>query len=352
MPLKKYLAYIAFTFTLFSAFDLLLAHGTTSDCHVRIRDVYFFTLLQADEHWVCDICEIGVVNGDFIRYAPTETFFSGRYPVISVFGAKPVIPHVTPPWDAARFRFSRFFPFPAIQTIRRLPNPLVTALLVPWESGMKDFCWARSRLAGWQERQQKERVKTANDMVRGIDQLHEQAAYKNAVAGFYYTLHLPPEKPAAYYYRATAKLALGDTESTFGNVEQAQHLYRAAIQDYTQAIAGTPRNTNAYVFRSYAKFRLGILASAVGNAEQAQRHYHAAIADCSQAMALYREDEPALKAALAVYTEVSDVMRDYPSAIRFRERYALPTASGVLKSRHSDNAPRQQTTFRRRRSSN
>ena len=195
-------------------------------------------------------------------------------------------------------------------------------LLVPWETDMEDF-WARSRWVGWQERQREERVKTANDMVRGIDQLHEQAAYKNAVAGFYYTLHLPPEKPAAYYYRATAKLALGDTESTFGNVEQAQHLYRAAIQDYTQAIAGTPRNTNAYVFRSYAKFRLGLLASAVGNAEQAQRHYHAAIADCSQAMALYREDEPALKAALAVYTEVSDVMRDYSSAIRFRETYAF-----------------------------
>lgn len=162
----------------------------------------------------------------------------------------------------------------------------------------------------------------ADDRVRGMDQLHEQAAYKDAVAGFYYTLHLAPEKPAAYYYRATAKLTLGDTESTLGNLEQAQHLYRTAIQDYTHAISRTPLNIDTYVFRSYARFRLGILASTVGNAEQAQRHYHAAIADCGQAIALY-QDEEALKAALAVYTDGSAGMRDYSSAIRLREEYAF-----------------------------
>ena len=200
---------------------------------------------------------------------------------------------------------------------------MVTALLVRWESDMKDF-WTLSRLAKWQERQQRETDPT-DDRVRGMDQLHEQAkpAYKAAVAGFYYTLQLAPEKPAAYYYRATAKLTLGDTESTLGNFEQAQHLYRTAIQDYTHAIARTPLNTNAYVFRSYAKFRLGILASTVGNTEQAQRHYHAAIADCSQAIALYQTDAVALKAALAVYTDGSDAMRDYSSAIRLREEYAF-----------------------------
>ena len=199
--------------------------------------------------------------------------------------------------------------------IKEFPGTSVTNRLEPWET------LPLARLARWQK-QQKERVNAVDDRVRGMDQLHEQAAYKDAVAGFYYTLHLAPEKPAAYYYRATAKLTLGDTESTLGNVEQAQHLYRTAIQDYTHAISRTPLNTNAYVFRSYAKFRLGILASTVGNAEQAQRHYHAAIADCSQAITLY-QDEAALKAALAVYTDVSDGMRDYPGAIRLREEYAF-----------------------------
>ena len=216
-----------------------------------------------------------------------------------------------------------FFPEPVLRTpgIKEFPGTSVINRLAPWEN------LPLARLARWQK-QQKKRVEAADDTVRGMEQLHEQAAYKDAVAGFYYTLHLAPEKPAAYYYRATAKLALGDTESTFGNVEQAQHLYRTAIQDYTHAIARTPRNTNAYVFRSYAKFRLGILAAAVGNTEQAQRQYHAAIADCSQAIALYRTDAAALKAALAVYTDVGDFMRDYssrdyPSAIQFREEYAF-----------------------------
>ena len=321
--IKKCLAYIAFTFALFPAFDSLSFLEAAFDCHPCIRDAYFSTLLQADKQWLCDICEIGVVNSGLIRSAPTDTILSGRYPVISTFGAKLVIPYLTSPWVVLDANTkSGTTVFSTFETIRGLPNPLVTALLVPWESDMTDFS-ARSRLVGWQERQQKARVDAADDMVWGINQLHEHAAYKDAVAGFYYTLHLPPEKPAAYYYRATAKLALGDTESTLGNVEQAQYLYQTAIQDYTQAISGTPGNINAYVFRSYAKFRLGILASAVGNAEQAQHHYHAAISDCSQAMAVYQRDEAALKAALAVHTEVSDVMRDYPSAIRFRDRYAF-----------------------------
>ena len=201
--------------------------------------------------------------------------------------------------------------------IKELPGTSVTNRLEPWET------LPLARFAKWQKRQQKKRVDAADDRVRGMDQLHEQVAYKDAVAGFYYTPQLAPEKPAAYYYRATVKLTLGDTESTLGNIEQAQYLYRTAIQDYTQAISRTPRNINAYVFRSYTKFRLGILAAAVGNTEQAQHHYHAAIADCSQAMALYRTDAADLKAALAVYTDVSDVMRDYSSAIQFRERYAF-----------------------------
>ena len=322
MQLRKFLIYIAFIFAVFPTFDAFPFFEATSDCHPRIRDSYFSTLLQADEQWLCDICEIGAVNGDFIRSTATETILSGRYPVISVFGAKPVIPYVTPPWavwDASTVSGSTVFA--TIQTIRGLPNPLVMALLVRWESDMKDF-WTLSRLAKWQERQQRE-TDAADETVRGMEQLHAQAAYKAAVAGFYYTLHLAPEKPEAYYYRATAKLALGDTESILGNAEQAQHLYRTAIQDYTHAISGTPGNINAYVFRSYAKFRLGLLAAAVGNTEQAQRHYHAAIADCNQAMALYRTEETALKAALAVYTDISDGMRDYSSAIRLREEYAF-----------------------------
>lgn len=316
MQLRKFLVYIAFIFAVFPAFDAFPFFESTSDCHPRIRDGYFSTLLQADKRGLCDICRIGVINGDFIRFTFAKIIFSGRYPKISIFGTKPVIPSLRVPWawDWEIVKNPRMI-------IKGPPNPLVAALLVRWESDMTDF-WTLSRFAKWQERQQRE-TDAVDDSVRGMDQLHEQAAYKAAVAGFYYTLHLAPEKPAAYYYRATAKLTLGDTESTLGNVEQAQHLYRTAIQDYTHAISRTPLNTNAYVFRSYAKFRLGILASVVGNVEQVQRHYHAAIADCSQAIALYQTDAVALTAALAVYTDVSDGMRDYPSAIRLREAYAF-----------------------------
>ena len=154
MPLKKRLVYIAFTFAVFPAFDSLPVLGSTSDCHPCIRDAYFSTLLQADERWVCDICEIGEeVNGGFIGFTTTETILSGKYPVPSVFGAKPVIPYLTFPWvvwDATTK--SGTIVFGTIETIRGLPNPLVMELLVPWETDMEDF-WARSRLVGWQERQ-------------------------------------------------------------------------------------------------------------------------------------------------------------------------------------------------------
>ena len=297
-------------------FDLPPLHGAIFDCHSCVRETYFSTLLQADKGGPCGICKIGDVNVDFITF--TETLLLGRDPLIPVFGAKPAIPFQETPY----LLVSGSTVMGSSMIIKGPLNPLVTALLVPWKSDMKDF-WARARLARWPEQQQKARGDATDDTVRGIEQLHEQAFYKDTVARFYLTLSLPPEKPGAYYYRATAKLALGDAESTLRNVEQAQHLYRTAIQDYTQAISGTLRNTNVYAFRSYAKFRLGLLASAMGNVEQAECHYHAAIADCNQAMALYQEDEDALKAALAVYTEVSDVMRDYPGAIKFRERYAF-----------------------------
>ena len=320
MPLKKTQIYIVLMFAVFPAFDALPFSGATCDCHRRIRrDAYFSTLLQADKQWLCDIC------APIILYLPpwivAERILSGRYPVLSTFGAKPVIPYVIPPWDAARFRFSRFYPFPTIQTIRRLPNPLVTALLVPWKSDMKDF-WARSRLVRWRKRQQKERVDTAVDLVRGIDKLREHATYRNAITGFCETLFLHPKDRIAYANRATAKLALGEAESTLGNAEQAQFYYHAAIQDYTEVIDRAPEYTNniiVYALRSYAKLRLGILVSAVGNTEQAQRHYHTAIADCSQAMALYQKND-ALKAALAIHT---DVGYDYESAVWVRDRYAF-----------------------------
>ena len=309
MQLRKFLFYIAFTFSVFPAFDARPFFEATSDCHPRIRDAYFSTLLQTEKGWVCDICEIGVGSTGFIRSTSTNTILSGGNPILSVFGAKSVIPFVTPPWDAATFRSSRFYLFPRIQSIKRLPNPLFTALFVPF--------------AKWRERQPKE-IDTADDTRREMDLLHQQADYKDAVTGFYYTLYLAPEKAGSYYYRATAKLALGDTELTLGNVEEAQHLYRSAIQDYTHAISRTPQNTNAYVFRSYAKFRLGLLtAAAGGTSAHAQHLYHAAIADCSQAMALYQMEEEVLKAALAVYTELSEVLRNYPGAIRLRERYAF-----------------------------
>ena len=241
--------------------------------------------------------------------------------MIPVFGAKPVISFRETPYLLVGGRNASIV-MDSSMIIKGPLNPLVTALLAPWESDMKDF-WARARLAKWQEQQQNARADAADDTVRGIEQLREHPTYRNVVAGFHETLSLLPEDPIAYIYRATAKLALGDAESALGNAEQAQRYYHDAIQDYTEVIdraPGNTDNTDAYVFRSYAKFRLGILASAVGNAEQAESHYHAAISDCSQAMAFYRKDEAALKTALAVYT---DVVRDHKSAIYLREKYAF-----------------------------
>ena len=152
MQLRKFLVYIAFTFAVFPAFDAFPFFESTSDCHSRIRDGYFSTLLQTEKGWVCDICEIGVRSTGFIRSTSTNTILSGGNPILSVFGAKPVIPYVTLPWvvwDASTVSGSTVFG--TIQTIRGLPNPLVVDLLVRWESDMKDF-WARSRLATRHER--------------------------------------------------------------------------------------------------------------------------------------------------------------------------------------------------------
>ena len=142
MQVKKCLVYVAFV--LFPAFDSIPFLGTTSDCHSRISDAYFSTLLQADKQGQCDICKIGGVNVGFITSTYTETILSGRYPVISVFGTKPVIPSRMVPWaivTSSGMIGSRMI-------IKGPLNPLVTALLVPWESDMKNF-WALSRLAKW-----------------------------------------------------------------------------------------------------------------------------------------------------------------------------------------------------------
>ena len=141
MRLQKTQIYIVVMFAAFSAFDSLPALGATSDCHPRIRDAYFSTLLQTDKQWLCDICEIGDMNNGII--ISTETILSGRYPRISIFGTKPVKPFLREPWQKSPFgwHFESWI-------MKGPPNPLVTALLVPWKSDMKDF-WARSRLAKW-----------------------------------------------------------------------------------------------------------------------------------------------------------------------------------------------------------
>ena len=147
MSLKKLQIYIVLMFTVFPAFDSRPFLQPISDCHSCIRDVYFSTLLPADKQWLCDIC------APVMLYLPpwivAETIPSGRYPVIPVFGAKPVMPYLTSPWvvwDATTKSGTTVFG--TTVTIKGLPNPLVTDLLVPWKSDMKEF-WARSRLARW-----------------------------------------------------------------------------------------------------------------------------------------------------------------------------------------------------------
>lgn len=267
MQFRKPLFFIAFTFAFFSAFDTRPSFEATSDCHPCIRDAYFSTLLQTEKSGLCDICDIGAVNCDYIRFTIAKIVFSGRYPKTPIFGAKPVIPSLIVPWSFG-WELEKY----PQMIIKGPPNPLVTGLLVRWERDMKGF-WTLYRLAKWQEWRQKE-IDAADDRVRAMDPLHELTAYKGAVAGFYYTPHFAPEKAGTYYYRAMAKLTLGDTELTLRNVEEAQHLYRSAIEDYTHAISRNPQNTYAYVFRSYAKFRLGLLVAAAAGvrSEQAQRH--------------------------------------------------------------------------------
>ena len=150
MQVKKTQIYIVLMFAVFPAFDALPFSESTSDCHPRIRDAYFSTLLQANEQWLCDIC--APVTLYLPPWIVAETTPSGRYPVIPVFGAKPVMPYLISPWvvwDATTKSGTTVFG--TTVTIKGLPNPLVTALLVPWKSDMKEF-WARSRLARWQER--------------------------------------------------------------------------------------------------------------------------------------------------------------------------------------------------------
>lgn len=145
MHLRKFRVYIAFTFAVFSAFDSLPVLGATPDCHPRIRDAYFSTLLQTDKQWLCNICEIGAMNNGFI--ISMETIPSGRYPRIYIFGTKPVKPFLREPWQKSPFgwHFESWI-------MKGPPNPLVTALLVPCKSDMKDF-WVRARLARWQAEQ-------------------------------------------------------------------------------------------------------------------------------------------------------------------------------------------------------
>ena len=165
MQLKKCLVYVAFV--LFFSLDPYPVLGATSDCHPRISAAYFSTLLQADKQEACDICEIGGANLGFVTFMETipsgndsvishrlpsvhngakirEAILSGHYPVISIFGAKPVMPSRTVPWflvTSSTMMHSRMI-------IKGPLNPLVMALLVPWKSDMKEF-WARSRLARW-----------------------------------------------------------------------------------------------------------------------------------------------------------------------------------------------------------
>ena len=259
-------------------------------------------------------------------------------------------PLITNMLELSEMRVNDFLPFVRLakwqKWQRRIPNTLVTNMLELWERSVNDFLpfvrlakWQNtwlvdasgfweirtnnalrlSHLAKWQW-QQKGILDAAGYTVRGRDTLFGQHAYAAAIADFDKALSLAPEDTPASYYRATAKLLLGNAESAVDNTVQAQHHYHAAIQDYTEVIDRDPKNTEAYVMRSYVKFKLGIVASAVGNDKEAEHHYHAAIADCSQAMALYRKDEAALKAALAVYT---DVVVDPGSAMVMRDRYAF-----------------------------
>lgn len=71
----------------------------------------------------------------------------------------------------------------SVRDVKAIQKGIQRNRLEPWET------LPLARLAKWQKRQQKKRVDAADDRVRGIDQLHEQIAYKDAVAGFYSKAH-------------------------------------------------------------------------------------------------------------------------------------------------------------------
>ena len=229
--------------------------------------------------------------------------------------------------------------------IEWLPNPFTEDLSASWERVLNDSLstkwqqkkriamedlsvkdlpgpsWALndslslSALTKWQ---QKKRVAAAGYTALGRDKLFSWSAYEAAIADFDKALSLDAENTEGYYYRAIARLRLGNTEASLENDAQAQRHYHAALQDYTQAIAHAPEDTHDYVRQGYVRFRFGTLALALENTADAQRHYHAAISVCNQAVALYRKDEIALKEALAVHTEVSV---HYQAAMEIRKGY-------------------------------
>ena len=240
-----------------------------------------------------------------------------------------------------------FFSDPALwfSVIRGFRDPFTVLLSFPWANGLKD-CWRLARFAKWREWHEKEIVDAAGYTARGRDKLLGRNAYAAAIADFDKALSVSPQDMDAYYYRATAKLTLGKVEVAAGNTEHAQRLYHAAIQDYTQVIELTPENIEAHVFRSYAKFKFGAVESAEGNTEHAQRLYHAAIVECNRAIALYRKNETALKAALAIATDAIAAI-DFESAVEIRQGYAFPYHIRGLAKRALGQHAAAQADFRR-----
>ena len=315
MHFKKKLFSIAFSVAFFSTFDASAFFRTqaTSDCHPCLKDTYFSTLLQTEPRGLCRICAIGGMTSDYLHWTRMKTAFSECVPS-PIFGAISVVPTLIVPLDLgwALQKTSRM-------VIKGPPNPLVMALLRRWETEMT-VLWTLARLARLQVRLQKT-SRTADNRATALARLHAYSDYKDALSRFHSTLYLAPETSMASYYRATAQLSLGNTESMRGRIAHAQDFYRGAIEAYTGAIPRSHRTSQAYVLRSFAKFKLGTFASDAGHTAQARRLYQAAISDCNEAIALYQRNTAGLRDALGVYTELCD--HDYPEALLFRERYAF-----------------------------
>ena len=87
-----------------------------------------------------------------------------------------------------------------------------------------------------------------------------------------------------YCNRGHAKMYLGHTNFSSGNIAAARRSYQQAIEDLDKALTHNPANIAAYAKRGHAKAYLGHTDFSSGNIAAARRSYQQAIEDLDKAL--------------------------------------------------------------------